>query len=65
MAVAFRVCLFSPLYCWYAARGAVPSVFALAGVVASCALKPVLNWANVCSPEHTSDTSTNYDSFLN
>ena len=30
----------------------------------SC-LKPVLNWANVCSPEHTSDTSTNYDSFLN
>ena len=22
-------------------------------------LKPVLNWANVCSPEHTSDTSTN------
>ena len=28
-------------------------------------LKPVLNWANVCSPEHTSDTSTNYDSFPN
>ena len=28
-------------------------------------LKPVLKWANVCSPEHTSDTSTNYDSFLN
>ena len=28
-------------------------------------VKPVLNWANVCSPEHTSDTSTNYDSFLN
>ena len=27
--------------------------------------EPVLNWANVCSPEHTSDTSTNYDSFLN
>ena len=27
--------------------------------------KPVLNWSNVCSPEHTSDTSTNYDSFLN
>ena len=25
----------------------------------------VLNWANVCSPEHTSDSSTNYDSFLN
>ena len=25
----------------------------------------VLNWANVCSPEQTSDTSTNYDSFLN
>ena len=24
-------------------------------------IKPVLNWANVCSPEHTSDTSTNYD----
>ena len=31
----------------------------------NCSLKPVLNWANVCSPEHTSDTSTNYDSFLN
>ena len=28
-------------------------------------LKPVLDWANVCSPEHTSDTLTNYDSFLN
>ena len=28
-------------------------------------LKPVLYWANVCSPKHTSDTSTNYDSFLN
>ena len=27
-------------------------------------LKPVLNWENVCSPEHTSDTSTNYDSLL-
>ena len=27
--------------------------------------QPVLNWANVCSPEHTSDTWTNYDSFLN
>ena len=33
--------------------------------VVRAALKPVLNWANVCSPEHTSDTSTNYDSFLN
>ena len=28
-------------------------------------LKLVLNWANVCLPEHTSDTSTTYDSFLN
>ena len=28
-------------------------------------LKPVLNLANVCSPEHTSDISTNYDSLLN
>ena len=28
-------------------------------------VNPVLNWANVCSPEHTSDTSTNYNSFLN
>ena len=28
-------------------------------------IKPVLNWTNVCSPEHTSDTSMNYDSFLN
>ena len=28
-------------------------------------LKPVLNWANVCSPnKHTSDSSTNYDRFL-
>ena len=36
------------------------------GLVSSFdAVKPVLNWANVCSPEHTSDTSTNYDSFLN
>ena len=26
--------------------------------------KPVLNWANVCSPAHTSDTSTNYDSLI-
>ena len=32
---------------------------------APLALKPVLNWANVCSPKHTLDTSTNYDSFLN
>ena len=31
----------------------------------SFGLKPVFNWANVCSHEHTSDTSTNYDSFLN
>ena len=31
----------------------------------TCMLKPVLNWANVCSPERTSDTSTNYDSFFN
>ena len=28
-------------------------------------VKPILNWVNVCSPEHTSDTSMNYDSFLN
>ena len=34
----FRVCLFSLLYCWYAALGAVPLVFALASVVAGCAL---------------------------
>ena len=27
-------------------------------------LKSVLNWANVCSPEHTSDTSTNLIRFL-
>ena len=32
---------------------------------AAVGLKPVLNWPNVCLPEHTSDTSTNYDSFLN
>ena len=30
--------VFFPLYCWYAARGAVPLVFALASVVAGCAL---------------------------
>ena len=35
------------------------------GMVPGWGLKPVLNWTNVCSPEHTSDTSTNYDSFLN
>ena len=35
------------------------------GTIKAWCLKPVLNWANVCSPEHTSDTSTNYDSFLN
>ena len=29
------------------------------------AVNPFLNWANVCSPEQTSDTSTDYDSFLN
>ena len=28
-------------------------------------LKPVFNWANVCSPEHTLDTLANYDLFLN
>ena len=28
-------------------------------------VKPVLNWANVCSPDHAPDTSTNYGSFLN
>ena len=28
-------------------------------------LKPVLNWANVCLPEHTLDTLTNYGLFLN
>ena len=32
---------------------------------ATISLKPVLNLANVCSPEHTSDISTNYDSLLN
>ena len=31
----------------------------------SLSFKLVLNWANVCSPEHALDTSTNYDSFLN
>ena len=38
VAVAFQGLSFFPLYCWYAARGAVPSVFALASVVAGCAL---------------------------
>ena len=28
-------------------------------------LKPVLNWANCLFAEHTSDSSTNYNSFLN
>ena len=31
---------------------------------AAVRLQPGLNWANVCSP-NISDTSTNYDSFLN
>ena len=47
-------------------RGSCPgklSVFACRSHVSH--VKPVLNWTNVCSPEHTSDTSTNYDSFLN
>ena len=35
----------------------------LISLMVSVDVKPVLNWANVCSPEHTSDTSTNYDSF--
>ena len=34
-------------------------------MIRECFLKPVLNWANVCSPKHTLDTSTNYDLFLN
>ena len=38
VAVAFQGLSFFPVYCWYAARGAVPSVFALASVVAGCAL---------------------------
>ena len=46
------------------ARGRWAGRWTLHSVPSSC-LKPVLNWANVCSPEHTSDTSTNYDSFLN
>ena len=37
----------------------------LHSVQGKASVKPVLNWANVCSPEHTSDTSMNYDSFLN
>ena len=39
VAVAFQGLSFFPLYCWYAARGAVPSVFALASVVAGCAVR--------------------------
>ena len=31
----------------------------------SSCLKPVLNWAKCLLAEHTSDSSTNYDSFLN
>ena len=34
----FQGLSFFPVYCWYAARGAVPSVFALASVVAGYAL---------------------------
>ena len=37
----------------------------LISLMVSVDVEPVLNWANVCSPEQTSDTSTNYDSFLN
>ena len=40
-------------------------VFSVLGVRPISNLKPVLNWANVCLPEHTSDTLANYDSFLN
>ena len=43
VAVAFQGLSFSPPYCWYAARGAVPSVFSLASVVAGCAL----SWCGV------------------
>ena len=43
----------------------VPVTMAVSHPFKKDRLKPVLNWTNVCSPEHTSDTSTNYDSFLN
>ena len=41
------------------------SLIALIALTCNWCVEPVLNWANVRSPEHTSDTSTNYDSFLN
>ena len=37
----------------------------LPGLYRNAGVKPVLNWANCLFAEHTSDTSTNYDSFLN
>ena len=44
-------------------RGGRPGLPVLTVPTVSVDVKPVLNWANICSPEHTSDTSTNYDSF--
>ena len=44
---------------------AVPSSSLCSGQEKLLPLKPVLNWANCLFAEHTSDSSTNYNSFLN
>ena len=59
------------IYCWnirFAEKGNLRKTKEIWGVALLEKIrivKPVLKWANACSPEHTSDTSTNYDSFLN
>ena len=45
----FQDLSFFPLYCWYAARGTVPSVFALASVVAGCTFSRCGVLALLCS----------------
>ena len=44
---------------------AVPSCSLCSGQEKLSPLKPVLNWENCLFAEHTSDSSTNYNSFLN
>ena len=58
-------CVFAQSMDNYGYQLALQAAAASARRFHSFCIKPVLNWANVCSPEHTSDTSTSYDSFLN
>ena len=37
----------------------------LSGLYRNAGVEPVLNWANYLFAEHSSDSSTNYNSFLN